>query len=114
MKSSRLKKVMAVLLLLYGAADLLIPGVCPYEVHLIADGLLGLNAYFTGERLPSHMSPLEPSDPDDDCYCCSTRIRPQSPPALGISESVHLKTATLKVEPLAGFSPHPYHPPRSS
>lgn len=115
MISSHQIRIVAIMLLLYGAADMLIPGFCPYEVHLVAtDSPLGPDTSLTSERSSTRMSTFEPSDPDDDCYCCSTRIRPQSPPSLGTLDSVHIPAATLKFEALAGFTPHPYHPPRLS
>ena len=114
MKSFGVRRAVASLLLLYAAADLSIPGFCPFEFEL---SRLGRSA--EALTLPAVSAIHDSGDPsfpvsssDDDCYCCSSRIQLMNPISLAIPEPVEYCTVLPKFRILAGFSPDYDHPPR--
>ncbi len=118
--TARVVRVIAILFLVYTAADLTVPEFCDEEMgfprfaQTASSTGLRSEAAFASDASESRQDlPSEPTHSDEDCFCCCTHVLPGHVAAsVDVPEFTSLFTALRIIDlaspPLKG----PYHPPR--
>lgn len=108
MKAWKLRKTVALLLLLVAAADLAWPGICRTDgvVYVASSAVVVLSAASgSGGQTGSYY--------EDDCYCCCAHIIPALHSELAVAlVDQHQSLSFAESEPQV-YVPIPYPPPRS-
>lgn len=120
--AARVVRAIAILFLVYTAADLTVPQFCAEEMGIprfaeaSASSNTQRNAAIATGASDSRQDPTpEPTHSDEDCFCCCAHVLPGRAPALVSVSELNSVFATVKIidvvsPPLQG----PYHPPRFS
>lgn len=102
---------MALLLLVYAAADLAIPGVCqtdylPPALDLSSTARVQALQYAGESTASGYLS-------NEDCFCCCSHITIAELPTIGIAIKMAGKPERSTSPTLAGFLYPPFNPPKS-
>lgn len=106
----KVRKTVAIVLLLWTAIDIAVPNLCASDRALIPDAQLIMTS---AQPSASHDSPGSRFISDDDCFCCCSHIVPTSHFVMATSLQVAPAEAEVACSRTDGLPTSLYHPPRS-